>query len=253
MTFQNKRSSAVSEWDKLQKINKPRILVGAGTCGKAAGAMDIIIAIKKQLTEKKIPAIITQVGCMGLCYAEPLVGIIKQGESQVLYGNLNIDLAIELVNDYIIGNNPRSDLALGYIGEKSVDGIQNILELPVLNTQVRQILRNCGIIDPENIHHYIANGGYSGLDKALKMSPEDIVEEIKKSGLRGRGGAGFSTGQKWEFCQKARGNEKYIICNADEGDPGAFMNRSLLEGDPHSVLEGMVIGAYTIGANHGYI
>jgi len=123
----------------------------------------------------------------------------------------------------------------------------------VLKPQVRIILRNCGFIDPENINHYIANEGYSGLVKALKMTPEAIIEEIKKSGLRGRGGAGFSTGQKWDSCRTAPGGEKYIICNADEGDPGAFMNRALLEGDPHSVLEGIVIGAYAIGANQGYI
>jgi NADH-quinone oxidoreductase subunit F len=115
------------------------------------------------------------------------------------------------------------------------------------------VLRNCGSIDPTNINHYIANGGYSGLKKALSIKPEDVIEELKKSGLRGRGGAGFPTWMKWNFCRNAPGKEKYIICNADEGDPGAFMNRSLLEGDPHSVLEGMVIGAYTIGAHNAYI
>ncbi|MCR4393808.1 MAG: NADH-quinone oxidoreductase subunit NuoF, partial [Dehalococcoidales bacterium] len=123
----------------------------------------------------------------------------------------------------------------------------------MLKPQVRIILRNCGFIDPENINHYIANGGYSGFNRALKMKPEEVIGEVKRSGLRGRGGAGFPTYMKWELCRKETAEEKYIICNADEGDPGAFMNRSLLEGDPHSVLEGMLIGAYAIGAKKGFI
>lgn len=253
MTFEKIHSRAVSEWEKLQSSNKPRILVGAGTCGSAAGALDVLKAINEELARQNIEAIVIQVGCMGLCFAEPMVGIVKPGRPQIIYGDLTPKSAIQLVNDYLVNDNPRPDLAMGYIGDGKVDSIPHLLELPVLKPQVRIVLRNCGLIDPENINHYIANGGYRGLVRALKMTPEAIIEEIKKSGLRGRGGAGFSTGQKWDFCRKAPGKEKYIICNADEGDPGAFMNRSLLEGDPHSVLEGMAIGAYTIGANQGYI
>jgi NADH:ubiquinone oxidoreductase subunit F (NADH-binding)/(2Fe-2S) ferredoxin/ferredoxin len=253
MTFENIQKKAAAEWEALQSSNKPRLLVGAGTCGSAAGALDVLKAINEELARQSIEAIVIQVGCMGLCFAEPMVGIIKPGRPQVIYGDLTPEAATQIIRDYLIADNPRADLALGYAGDGKVDGIPNLSELPVLKPQVRIVLRNCGFIDPENINHYIANGGYSGLVKALKMSPEEIIEEIKKSGLRGRGGAGFSTGQKWDFCRKAPGKEKYIICNADEGDPGAFMNRSLLEGDPHSVLEGMAIGAYTIGANQGYI
>ncbi|MGA7678274.1 MAG: NADH-quinone oxidoreductase subunit NuoF [Dehalococcoidia bacterium] len=253
MDFDKIQKRAVSEWQALQSSNKPRILVGAGTCGSAAGALDVLKAINEELKRQGIKAIVIQVGCMGLCFAEPMVGIIKPGRPQVIYGDLTPETATQIVKDYLVADNPRADLALGYAGDGRVDGIPNLFELPVLKPQVRVVLRNCGFIDPENINHYIANGGYSGLVKALKMAPEAIIEEIKKSGLRGRGGAGFPTGQKWDFCRKAPGKEKYVICNADEGDPGAFMNRSLLEGDPHSVLEGMAIGAYTIGANQGYI
>ncbi|MBN2463469.1 MAG: 4Fe-4S binding protein [Dehalococcoidia bacterium] len=253
MTFEKIQKKAAAEWAALQSSNKPRLLVGAGTCGSAAGALDVLKAINDELARHSIEAFVIQVGCMGLCFIEPMVGIIKPGRPQIIYGNLTPETANQIVNDYLVSDNPRADLALGYVGDGKVDGIPNLYEMPVLKPQVRIVLRNCGFIDPENINHYIANGGYSGLAKALKMSPEEIIEEIKKSGLRGRGGAGFSTGQKWDFCRKAPGNEKYIICNADEGDPGAFMNRSLLEGDPHSVLEGMTIGAYTIGASHGYI
>ena len=253
MAFEETHSRAISEWESLQSSSKPRILVGAGTCGRAAGALGILEAINRELTQRKLEAVITQVGCLGLCYAEPMIGIIKPGCPQIIYGNLNPKLAAQLVGDYLVNDNPHPDLALGYIGDSKINGIPNLFELPVLKPQVRIILRNCGFIDPENINHYIANEGYNGLVKALKMTPEAIIEEIKKSGLRGRGGAGFSTGQKWDSCRTAPGGEKYIICNADEGDPGAFMNRSLLEGDPHSVLEGIVIGAYAIGANQGYI
>jgi NADH-quinone oxidoreductase subunit F len=253
MTFEEIRSQAESEWQASQSSNKPRILVGAGTCGRAAGALDVIEAIDRELARRNIQAIVTQVGCMGLCYAEPMIGIVKPGHPQIVYGNLTPDLTTEIIGDYLVNDNPRPDLALGYIGDSGIDGIPDLFELPVLKPQLRRILRNCGLIDPENINHYIAGGGYSGLVKALKMTPEAIIDEIKKAGVRGRGGAGFPTGQKWDFCRKAPGNEKYIICNADEGDPGAFMNRSLLEGDPHSVLEGIVIGAYTIGASQGYI
>ena len=253
MTFEKIQKQAVSEWEALQSSNKPRLLVGAGTCGSAAGALAVLKAINEELERQSIEAIVIQVGCMGLCFAEPMVGVVKPGRPQIIYGNLTPEIATQIVKDYLVADNPRADLALGYAGDGRVDGIPNLFELSVLKPQMRVVLHNCGFIDPENINHYIANGGYSGLAKALKMAPEAIIEEIKESGLRGRGGAGFPTGQKWDFCRKAPGKEKYIICNADEGDPGAFMNRSLLEGDPHSVLEGMAIGAYTIGANQGYI
>ncbi len=253
MTFAEIQKRAIAEWEKLQKSPKPRILVGAGTCGKAAGAGAVLSAIEEALAQHGMEATVIQVGCMGLCYAEPMIGIIKSGRPQILYGGVQPETVGQLLADYLLNDNPRPDLAFGYIGDGKVDGIPNLFDLPVLRPQVRLVLRNCGLIDPENIDHYIANGGYSGLVKALSMPPEAVIEEIKKSGLRGRGGAGFPTGQKWEFCRRAPGTEKYIVCNADEGDPGAFMNRSLLEGDPHSVLEGMVIGAYAIGASHGYI
>ena len=123
----------------------------------------------------------------------------------------------------------------------------------MLKSQVRIALKNCGIIDPENLGHYIARGGYAALAKTIGITPEAVIEEVKTSGLRGRGGAGFPTGMKWEFCRKSKGDEKYLICNADEGDPGAFMDRSVLEGDPHAVIEGMLIAAYAIGCTQGFI
>jgi len=253
MTFDEIRTQAVSEWEALEHSEKPRILIGAATCGQAVGATAVLEAIETKLDQHNIEAIITQVGCIGLCYAEPIVNIIKPGRPHIYYGNLTPELASQIVEDYLINDDPRPDLALGTVGDSSVKDIPKFFELPMLKPQVRVALRNCGLIDPENINHYIANGGYSGLVRALGMTPETVIEEVKKSGLRGRGGAGFPTGLKWEFCRKSPGTVKYVICNADEGDPGAFMDRSLLEGDPHAVLEGMLIGAYAIGATEGYI
>jgi NADH-quinone oxidoreductase subunit F len=162
-------------------------------------------------------------------------------------------MAKRLVESYIINDDPLADYALGTTGDGSIEAIPRLADLPVLKSQVRRVLRNCGFIDPTNINHYIANGGYSGFRRALRMRPEQIITELEKSGLRGRGGAGFPTWRKWQLCMEAKDEEKYVICNADEGDPGAFMNRSLIEGEPHSVLEGMLIAGYTIGAKEGYI
>ncbi|MEW6142147.1 MAG: NADH-quinone oxidoreductase subunit NuoF [Chloroflexota bacterium] len=253
MRFTDIQKKATAEWQAWTGSGKPRILIGTATCGKAAGADAVVAAIKDELSRRNIEASVTGVGCIGLCYAEPIVDIQKPGGSRVSYGNVTAKIAPQLIEDCLIKNDARADLALGYLGDRPVNGIPKFFDTSVLKPQVRLVLRNCGFIDPENLNHYIANGGYSGLAKALSLKPDEIIAEMKKSGLRGRGGAGFPTWQKWDFCRKAPGDQKYIICNADEGDPGAFMNRSLLEGDPHSVLEGMVIGAYVMGASKGYI
>jgi NADH-quinone oxidoreductase subunit F len=156
------------------------------------------------------------------------------------------------VEGYVAGDDPCLELALGTLEGNGEEGVY-IPELLRFEHELRLILGRCGYIDPENINHYIANGGYSGLEKALKMPPTKIIGELKKSGLRGRGGAGFPTHRKWELCRKARSTPKYVICNADEGDPGAFMDRVVLESDPHQVVEGMIIAGYAVGAEQGYI
>ncbi len=253
MSFEDIKKQAIAEWEDLQHSDKVRILIGTATCGNAAGAQDVLKAIQDKLKALGIEANITQVGCIGLCYAEPLIDIIKPGRPRITYSSVTPEMVTQLLEDYLVNDNPRPDLALGTIGDREVEGIPKLFELPVLKPQVRIALRNCGHIDPRDIKQYIANDGYSGLKKALTMKQEEIIAEISKSGLRGRGGAGASTGFKWERLLEAPGNEKYIICNADEGDPGAFMDRSLLEGDPHAVLEGILIGSYATGASHAYI
>jgi len=253
MSFAKIQAQAISEWEALNNSDKPRILIGISTCSQKAGALDVLEAIESALARNNIEAIITQVGCIGLCYAEPLVDIVKPNRPRISYGHVTPEIVPQLIEDYLINDNPRPDLALGTIGDDTIDGIPKLFDTPVFKPQMRVLLRRCGIIDPENINHYIANDGYSGLAKALGMTPEEVVEEIKKSGLRGRGGAGFPAGLKWELCRSAPGEPKYFICNAAEGDIGSFVDRTLLEGDPHSVLEGMLIGAYAIGAAEGYI
>jgi len=253
VSFEEIRKKATAEWSALEHSDKPHIIVGSATCGRAAGAEAVIAAFNSELARHNIEGILTEVGCIGLCYAEPLVEIGKPNRARICYGNVAPETVPQLVEDYIINDNPHPELALGTTGEGSIDGIAKFFELPMLKPQVRIALRNCGIIDPDKINHYIARGGYSGIAKALKTSPEEVIEEVKKSGLRGRGGAGFPTGMKWGFCRQSPGTTKYLICNADEGDPGAFMDRSLLEGDPHAVLEGMLIGAHAMGATEGYI
>ncbi|UCF13027.1 MAG: NADH-quinone oxidoreductase subunit NuoF [Thermoplasmatales archaeon] len=253
MNFNDQRIIASEKWDKLQKKKGIVIYVGAASCGRAAGCDAVTEAIRKYLKENNLIADILEVGCIGLCCFEPLVYIQKDGKPPICYANLDPKIIPKLLEDILKKNNLRGDLALGVIGEKAYNSIPSIYDHPMLKPQVRIVLRNCGIINPTDIDHYIAKGGYVGINKALKMKPEEVIEIIKKSGIRGRGGAGFPTALKWEFSRNAKGEPKYIVCNADEGDPGAFMNRSLLEGDPHAVLEGMLIASYTIGAPHGYI
>jgi NADH-quinone oxidoreductase subunit F len=226
--------------------------VGAATCGRAAGALDVVDAFRKELTRRNLEAPVIQVGCMGLCHAEPLVIISKPESLRVAYANVSPEATQRLVEGYIMRDDPCFELALGTLEGGDGEAIY-IPELPRFEKELRLILGRCGFIDPENIQHYIANGGYGGLERALKMSPEEIVEELKKSGLRGRGGAGFPTHRKWEQCRKAEATPKYVICNADEGDPGAFMDRVFLESDPNQVIEGMIIAGYAIGAEQGYV
>jgi NADH:ubiquinone oxidoreductase subunit F (NADH-binding)/(2Fe-2S) ferredoxin len=234
-------------------MEEPLIYIGMGTCGMAAGAEEVTASAKRTLKEMNLPGHILHVGCIGMCYIEPLMAVRKPGKPFVYYGNLNAERTEKILSDYLVNGDGNSKWAVCTMGEGAVKGLPRFDELPMIKPQKRIALRNCGLIDPEEIMHYLALGGYSGLHKALQMTPGDVIQEIKASGLRGRGGAGFPTGMKWEFAHKASGQTKYIICNADEGDPGAFMDRSLLEGDPHAVLEGMLIGAYAIGCNEGYI
>jgi len=250
-TFQNIKEHALSRWQELWDGKRPVIMVSAATCGRSAGALEVLEAVKEELGKGQLDARVIEVGCMGHCYAEPLVIIKKPGNPTIVYGYINTEKARRLVKDYIRGGDISPEFALGALEENEL--LPSLYDLPRFKHEKYVLLENIGRIDPEDIDHYIARGGYEALAKALQMQPEDVIEEIRKSGLRGRGGAGFSTAQKWEVCRSSPGKTKYLICNADEGDPGAFMDRAILESDPHSVIEGMIIAAYTVGAGHGYI
>ncbi len=250
-TFQEIKNRAESGWQELWHSGKPVILVGTGTCGRAAGALDVLQAIRDEIGRQNLDCHLVEVGCMGHCYAEPIVIIAKPGYPPIAYGHVNPVIAERLIKDFILGDNPCLEFVLGALEKNEL--VPSFSEFPRAKYEKKVILKNCGYIDPEQIDHYIANGGYQAVAKVLEMSPEEVIDEVKKSGLRGMGGAGFPTGQKWEICRHARGRPKYVVCNGDEGDPGAFMDRTILESDPHSVLEGMVIAAYAVGARRGYI
>lgn len=252
-TLAEMRKRALAGWQEFEQQSRPRVLIGAATCGKAAGALDTIDAFQEQQKKHGLDMAITQVGCIGVCYIEPVVAIGKQGQPTILYGNVNTTAVARLAEKWLLGEDPCADLAIGTFGNESFAGIPPLSSHPMLGTKPRSILRNCGIIDPTNFNHYLARGGYEGFEKALTRTPQQVIDEVKKAGLRGRGGAGFPTGTKWQICRDQPGDVKYLICNGDEGDPGAFMNRSLIEGDPHVMLEGLLIGGYALGAREGYV
>ncbi len=215
-----------------------RILLGYGSCGIASGADNVLAALEKSFLGTEF--VVEKVGCNGLCFAEPVVEIITDDGESVLYGRLNGDSAL------VLGESVKK-------GELTEENRLSEDDLVFLNGQKRIVLSGCGKVNPESIDSYIENGGYKALRMAIEMGADGIIEEIKKSGLRGRGGAGFPTHIKWQSARKSASDEKYIVCNADEGDPGAFMDRAVLEGDPHRVLEGMMISGIAVGAQTGVI
>ena len=220
-----------------------QVKVGLASCGIASGGRKVYQALQSQLGDKGLDVELKQTACIGMCYNEPMIEVSSPEKGRTFYGKVTPDKIHRIVNEHLIGGDPVAELA---IPEEEINNF--------LGKQKRIVLRNCGVIDPESIDDCLAADGYKAIEKALSsMSPQEVIDEITESGLRGRGGAGFPTGVKWGFARKAAGTQKYIICNADEGDPGAFMDRSVLEGDPHSIIEGMLIAGYAIGASEGYI
>lgn len=252
MNFGQAQRTAHEEWDRLHSGETPVISVGTATCGRSAGALDTLDVLRGELAGRDLACRFVEVGCLGPCYAEPLVTVSLPGQATVCFGSVDIRGARKIAA-YVAGGELPEELAFATIGPVPIDGIPELMAAPMMKGQVRRILRNCGVVDPGNIHHSLARGAYSGLQRALALDTDARIGELEKSGLRGRGGAGFPVSRKWQFCIDAPGETKYVICNADEGDPGAFMNRSLLEGDPHALLEGMIIAGLTIGAVEGII
>jgi len=247
----------------------PKILVGMASCGLAAGADEVYEAIQEEIARLQLPYVVASTGCVGWCSQEPLVDVCLPHKPRITYGRMDPHKARQLVQGLRDGQ-LKSEWAIGLLTghdepvartrtrysklSAHVDGVPRYEDLDLFRHQVRLVTRNCGVIDPASLDEYIARSGYFALHWALTaMRPEEIIKEVVGSGLRGRGGAGFPTGKKWEVMRRQPATPKYIICNADEGDPGAYMDRAVLEGDPHTVLEGMTIGAYAMGASEGVI
>jgi len=228
-------------------MEKIKVIVGLGSCGVAAGAFKTYQKIASIMLAGKMDFELKKTSCIGMCFREPLVEIIDKNGSYI-YGNVDENRAIEIIAEHIVKQQPIKE----YVVKTDIFPTE---DNKFFEAQVRIALRHCGLIDPESIEDYEAQLGYAAIRKIAveKITYEAVIQSILDSGIRGRGGGGFSTGMKWRFARNNKSDEKYIICNADEGDPGAFMDRSLLEGDPHAVLEGMIIGAYAIGATDGVI
>ncbi len=228
-------------------MGQTRVIVGLGSCGIAAGAGKVYEKIRAVKDAENLDFRLSKTSCVGMCYREPLVEITDES-GEYLYGEINEEKAVELLNSHIVNKNPVSEYIV-------CTDLYDTPDRRYLEGQVKIALRNCGMIDPGNIGEYESRNGYKALKKIVSenIHPEKIIREVLDSGLRGRGGGGFPTGLKWKFTYNNKSPEKYVICNADEGDPGAFMDRSLLEGDPHSVLEGMIIAACAVGATAGII
>ncbi len=253
--LKSQRDVALAEWKDFSEGKKARVLIGAATCGRAAGALEVMEEFKRRVADAGLTnkVEVVETACIGLCYAEPLVEIRSENTPSILYSNVKVKDVEKLFEEHVKNGRVVKEKAEATMSDEAFDGILPFNKHPMVELQKRIVLRNCGIINPSSFEHYLARGGYKGFERSLGMSPDDVIEEMKKSGLRGRGGAGFSTGMKWSFARASKADEKYIICNADEGDPGAFMDRSVLEGDPHSVIEGLMIAGYAIGAQHAYI
>ncbi|MGE5498563.1 MAG: CCxxC motif-containing NuoF prefix domain-containing protein, partial [Syntrophothermus sp.] len=248
--------------DKFKLLNRqltykehdvPVIFIGMGTCGLASGAQKVEEAIAAELAKLKIEARIEATGCVGYCAREVIVDIKLPGHDRVSYCEIVPKIVPKFIQRTLVEKGIFKEKLLGTYGKPTPE-CPSINQDPFFRHQMKVVLENCGVINPDSVDSYLAAGGFRGLDKVLRlMKPETVVKEVLASGLRGRGGAGFPTGKKWELALKNKSEVKYIICNADEGDPGAFMDRSVLESDPYRVIEGMIISAYAIEATNGYI
>jgi NADP-reducing hydrogenase subunit HndC len=225
------------------------VLVGMGTCGIAAGAAAVFKTLETAIADNGLKHVaLKPTGCLGLCFSEPTVEVKAADGTTTVYGNVNAAFAAQIAAKHLASGIPLKER----VYEQPAADLFDAGATPLKQTRI--VLRNCAVIDPDSIDAYIAREGYAALDMAMfDMTPESALKEVRDSGLRGRGGAGFPTGRKWQFTKDTQADQKYIVCNADEGDPGAYMDRSVLEGDPHSVLEAMAIAGYIVGANRGYI
>ncbi len=254
-TYEEIKQTADERWTNLTEGPEPWIRVGTAMCGHSSGAYEVIDALRSALDAQDLTARIDEVGCLGVCYAEPLVDILRPGtRSRLFFRNVTPDDVPAIISSYLESGELPADKVFGYLGEEPIDGAPDLSDIPGIAWQHRIALRNAGNIAPDDIYQYIANGGYAGINKALtQMEPDDVIKEMIDSGLRGRGGAAFPTGIKWSFMVRSPGPRKYMLCNCEEGDPGAYNDKGILESDPHTLLEGLMIGGYATRASNGIV
>jgi NADH:ubiquinone oxidoreductase subunit F (NADH-binding)/(2Fe-2S) ferredoxin len=247
---------ANARWAQLDDSDTPWVRVQGGTSGQAAGSDEVLATIREAVKSAGVKANVTSVSAIGLMYLEPIVDVKLPNAPRVLYGNVTPEFATEIVDKHVRGGQVIANRAFAYWGDRSTApaGIPHIEDLPAFAKQTRIVTRNFGTTDPHDLLHYVANGGYSALNRALhEQTPEAIVNEVKASGLRGRGGAAFPTGVKWSFLAPNKAPVKYVLCNCEEGDPGAFNDKGILENDPHTLVEGLIINGYATNSTHGYV
>ena len=236
---------------------RPAVFVGTATCGLGAGAGHTLAAVREFLKWHNVDAEVVETGCLGLCSAEPVVMVQLPRFARLVYSFVTKEKVEPLLSALLLEKRVPEEGLLGQIvleGQSAAPGIPLLKEHPFFRGQTFRVLQNCGIVDPGSIEEYLAGGGYRAFAKSLHtMTPSEICEEVELSGLRGRGGGGFPTGTKWKLALNSASDQKYMICNADEGDPGAFMDRALIEGDPHRLIEGLAIASYAIGAGRAVI
>jgi len=241
---------------RRDRVTTPVFFVGTGTCGLGAGAAKTLDALKASLAARRLRAEVVEVGCVGLCSAEPLLDIQMPGRTRLSFEGVTAEHVEALVDAVLEGGVPRERL-LGQHrgkGQEPWPDAPWLDEHPFFAPQTRWVLANCGLADPGNLDEYVARGGYLQLERALQaLSPEAVCDEVERAGLRGRGGGGFPTGRKWKVARAQGPGQRYLVCNADEGDPGAFMDRAVIEGDPHRLVEGMALAAFAIGASKAYV
>ena len=251
--YEELRAAADEIWKAVETPPRPLVRVSIATCSLPAGAADTLEALRREVAERGLAVDVASVGEGGLCFAEPLVEVRKPDGSSILYSKVTPDQVTKLVDEVLAVDGVCQDLAFAVAAGPAIDGVPPLSELPFWAVQERRLIGRCGVIDPESIDHFLATDGFEGLARALEQSQEEAIEQVSDSTLRGRSGSNFPTGTKWNFLRGKDRSPKYLICNADEGDPGAFVNRILMESDPHSVIEGMVIAAHATGATFGFI
>ena len=252
-TYEELKSRAEEVWARVANPPRTLIKVGVATCSRVVGAEETLEALRREVQGRGLDADVMVTGCLGLCYAEPLVEVDYPRGQSVLYEIVTSEKVPALVEEAVAIEGVARGMALATTGRSEFGSVPPLDSLEFMRGQVRRLMANCGVIDPGSIEHYVARGGYEGLVRTLRMKREDVIKEVQDSRLWGRGGAAFSTGLKWEFLHNAKRKPKYLICNADEGDPGSFVNRNLMESDPHLLVEGMIIGGYATDADVGYI